>query len=59
MDREQELIELTERKVAQGVTTEEQYADLNAARAKRKKRAERNLKLMMAGGYKQIPIIKT
>lgn len=57
MNREQQILSTARRKVAQGVNTEQQYADLNAARDKRKRRRERNVKVMLAGGYKQIPII--
>jgi hypothetical protein len=45
-------------KQTQGFTPEIQYSALNAARDKRKRRAERNLKIIMSGGCKQIPIIR-
>lgn len=57
MNREQEIINVTRRKVAQGVSAEQQYADLNAARDKRKKRRERNIKTLLSGGYKQVILL--
>jgi len=56
--REQQILSIVERKTAQGVSVGQQYSDLNAARDKRKRRRARNLEIVLAGGYKQIPIIK-
>jgi len=58
MTRETQILSIIERKTAQGVSAGQQYARLNAARDRRKRRRERNSKIMLAGGYKQIPIIK-
>lgn len=57
MNREQQILQTAQRKVAQGVSAEQQYADLNAARDKRKRRRERNLKTLVSGGYKQVLLI--
>lgn len=34
-----------------------EYAALNRARDRRKKKRERNMKIVFAGGYKQIPLL--
>lgn len=57
MNREQQIINTTQRKVYQGVSADQQYADLNAARDKRKRRRERNFKTLLSGGYKQVLLI--
>ena len=44
-------------KATQGFNADVQYSALTEARSKRKKRTERNQQVIMAGGYKQIPII--
>lgn len=58
MNREQQILSTTQRKVGQGVSAGEQYADLNAAREKRKRKRSRNMQTILSGGYKQIPILK-
>ncbi len=57
MNREQQILQTVQRKVAQGVSAEQQYADLNTARNKRKKRRDRNFKTLLSGGYKQVLFI--
>jgi hypothetical protein len=52
------IILSSQRKVAQGINAAEQYAALNEAREKRKERRQRNIRTILSGGYKQIPIIK-
>jgi hypothetical protein len=58
VNREQAILSTARRKVGQGISTGQQYADLNAARAKRKRKMDKNLKVILAGGYNQIPILK-
>jgi hypothetical protein len=41
-----------------GMSPHVQYAALNKARDKRKRRMERNLKVMLAGGLTQVPVLK-
>lgn len=57
LNREQQILSTARRKVAQGVSTEQQYADLNAARDKRKRRRERNIKILLSGGCKQVILL--
>lgn len=57
MNREQQIIGITRRKVAQGFSAEEQYAALNAAREKRKRKRAKNVEQMMSGGVKQVLIL--
>jgi len=57
LSREQQILTTVQRKLVQGVSAEEQYAELNWAREKRKRRRERNLKILLSGGYKQVPLI--
>lgn len=59
MNREQEIITITQRKVGRGVSADEQYANLNAAREKRKRKRTRNVQVILSGGYKQIPILNS
>jgi hypothetical protein len=57
LNREQQILNTTRRKVAQGVSSDQQYADLNAARDKRKRKRERNMKTLLSGGYKQVILL--
>jgi len=45
-------------KIKREFSPEQQYASLNHARNKRQSRRAKNLKVILAGGYKQIPILK-
>jgi hypothetical protein len=58
VNREQEILSTTRRKVAQGYTVEQQYADLNTAREKRRQRNAKRLQQVVSGAWKQIPILK-
>jgi hypothetical protein len=56
-NREQEILSITERRVAQGLDAAEQYAILNKARDKRNRRRERNRKNMLGGGCANIILL--
>ena len=49
--REIRILEIASRKARRGVSVDEQYATLNAARDKRARRRDRNLRNMAAGGF--------
>jgi hypothetical protein len=55
--RTERILDTARRKVGQGFDVNQQYAAVNAARDKRRRRGERNLKRMLAGGFR-IPILK-
>ena len=57
--REWEILSTSARKSARNISASQQYRDLNAARDKRKRRRERNVKTLLAGGYKQVLFINS
>jgi len=57
VNRDEQILSIAKRKMRQGISIDQQYATLNRARDKRKRRRARNLKLLLSGGNAHVPLI--